>query len=80
MYTHGDESSDRGPVPTAAWEEIRMRLAETVAALVRGIRGGRFPVHSVDEQCTGRCGFATVCRINHVRALEKIWNPVPQNA
>jgi len=57
------------------WEEIRSTLPKTVVALVRGIRGGRFPVCSADENCTGYCPFSTVCRINQVRSLEKIWQP-----
>ena len=54
---------------------MRMQLEETVAALVRGIRRGEFPVHSTDDRCTGYCPYATVCRINQVRSLEKTWQP-----
>jgi hypothetical protein len=60
---------------TPDWEEIRNHLNETVAALVHGIRRGQFPVCSSDDNCTGRCEFSTVCRINHVRSLEKTWQP-----
>ena len=50
-------------------------LAKTVAALVRGMREGQFPVWSADPLCTSYCEFATVCRINHIRSLEKTWQP-----
>lgn len=66
---------DGGLVPSPEWEQIRATLAETVAALVAGIRGGQFPVCSADERCTGYCPYSTVCRINQVRSLEKTWQP-----
>ncbi len=34
-----------------------------------------FPMHSADEECTGRCDFSTVCRVNHARAVGKQWQP-----
>jgi ATP-dependent helicase/nuclease subunit B len=58
------------------WEDIRDLLGDVVAALVDGIRCGRFPVCSADDRCTGRCPFKTVCRINQVRSLEKTWQPI----
>lgn len=57
------------------WEEIRASLGDVVAELIHAIRRGRFPVCSADEHCTGRCPYSTVCRINHVRSLEKICRP-----
>jgi len=62
-------------VPEADWQQIRPLLADTVAALVEGIRRGEFPVCSRDEHCTGFCPYSTVCRINQVRSLEKRWQP-----
>jgi len=59
----------------STWEELRAELGDIVAALVQNIRGGRFPVCSADEHCTGRCPYATVCRINQVRSLEKTCLP-----
>jgi len=61
--------------PTPEWEAARGGLARTIVGLVRGIRAGQFPVSSADPECTGTCPFKTVCRINHVRALEKTWEP-----
>jgi ATP-dependent helicase/nuclease subunit B len=60
---------------TAQWEEMRAILAKTTAALVKGIRRGIFPVFNNDQHCTSYCPFSTVCRIQHIRALEKIWLP-----
>jgi RecB family exonuclease len=59
--------------PEESWETMREMLGRTVAGLVRGMRGGQFPVSSADPHCTGYCEYATVCRINHIRALEKTW-------
>jgi ATP-dependent helicase/nuclease subunit B len=61
------------------WEEIRELLAKTVVALVCSMRGGEFPVASQDEDCTGRCPYRTVCRVNQVRSLEKTWTPKENN-
>ena len=61
--------------PTAEWEMIREMVPRTIFGLVRGMREGQFPVCSVDRECTGRCPYKTVCRINQVRSLEKTWQP-----
>jgi ATP-dependent helicase/nuclease subunit B len=61
--------------PSETWEAIRGILADTVVGLVRAIRQGQFPVWSDDPHCTGRCPYNTVCRINHIRSLEKKWQP-----
>lgn len=54
----------------------RQRLVEIVFELARGARRGDFPVYCADEDCKGRCEFHTVCRVNQIRALEKVW-PIP---
>jgi hypothetical protein len=58
---------------TEAWRALRGTLLARVVSLVRGIRGGMFPVYSLDDQCTSRCEYKTVCRIGQIRALEKVW-------
>ena len=63
--------------PEADWEDLRQTVVETVGALVAGIREGRFPVYSADEECTRFCPLRTICRINQVRSLEKTWTLVP---
>ncbi len=75
MYKPGKS----GLVPDAKWEDLRRGLRDTVANLVRRIRTGQFPVCSTDQQCTGRCPYGTICRINQVRSLEKTWHPDTQN-
>jgi ATP-dependent helicase/DNAse subunit B len=57
------------------WEEIRAALGDTIHALVRAIRNGQFPVCAADEKCTSHCPYHTVCRIHHVRSLEKSCPP-----
>ncbi len=75
MYHAADGSLE----PEPQWESLRASLARTVAALVRGMTEGQFPVSSSDAECTGRCEYATVCRINQVRSLEKTWQPPRDN-
>ena len=58
-----------------AWERIRDFVADTVGGLVKAMRRGEFPVWSDDENCTGRCPYSTVCRINQIRSLDKEWRP-----
>lgn len=65
--------SDEGLLETDAWRELRGKLLGRVVTLVRSVRGGMFPVYSLDEECTSRCAYNTVCRIGQVRALEKQW-------
>jgi len=43
------------------------------------MRQGQFPVWSSDVHCTGFCEYATVCRINQIRSLEKTWLPPGDN-
>jgi RecB family exonuclease len=53
------------------WELLREQLTRTVLELVRAIRRAEFPVVSADDECTGRCPFHTVCRVQQVRGLKK---------
>ncbi|MEX0678244.1 MAG: PD-(D/E)XK nuclease family protein [Pirellulales bacterium] len=57
------------------WQALESKLRVRLRSLVAGIRGGQFPMHSADDECTGRCPFNTVCRVNQVRSLEKTWQP-----
>jgi RecB family exonuclease len=68
-------AAPKGVEPDADWEVLREKLTSTVLALVRAMGRGEFPVFSVDEECTGRCEFHTVCRVQQVRWLEKTWEP-----
>jgi ATP-dependent helicase/DNAse subunit B len=66
--------------PKPQWDDLRKTVAGTVEWLVGAIRRGEFPVHSTDEHCTRFCPFRTICRINHVRSLEKTWRRPPDHA
>lgn len=57
------------------WETTRKAAIETVRSLVRSVQGGEFPVFSRDDNCTSTCELKTICRINHIRAMEKEWQP-----
>jgi ATP-dependent helicase/DNAse subunit B len=67
------ERSEAGIRRTQLWGELRDRIVRHVASLVSGIQRGQFPMHCEDHDCTGRCGYKTVCRVHAVRALEKTW-------
>jgi ATP-dependent helicase/DNAse subunit B len=56
-----------------AWERRKEALTATILGLARGIRNGEFPMHNDDDQCTSRCEYHKICRVNHARSLEKIW-------
>ena len=57
------------------WQAIEDELKGRVRSLVEGIRHGEFPMHSADEDCTGRCEYSTVCRVNQARSIGKQWKP-----
>jgi ATP-dependent helicase/DNAse subunit B len=71
MYRNDDGRIELEPT----WEDVRDRLGDVVISLVQGMQQGEFPVHGADDDCTGRCPFHTVCRVNQVRSLEKTWDP-----
>ena len=53
----------------------RTAIVGTLGEIIVGIRRGWFPVFNDDKQCTTFCSLRTVCRIAHVRSLEKEWAP-----
>jgi len=60
---------------TETWASTETAIRQRIGQLVDGIRAAQFPMHCADEQCSGRCSFHTVCRVNQVRALGKRWPP-----
>lgn len=66
--------------PSEDWEQMRMALPKIVDALARGIRRAQFPVFSQDDDCTRNCPYATLCRINQIRSLEKTWPLFPDES
>jgi ATP-dependent helicase/DNAse subunit B len=59
------------------WSNLKATVRTAVGRFVTAIRGGHFPVHSRDDDCTSRCEFNTICRIAQIRSLGKTW---PQEA
>lgn len=59
--------------PTEDWQTLRQQVVASVFGTVGGIRAGHFPVESADDKCTSRCEFKTVCRVNQIRSLDKVW-------
>jgi len=58
---------------TVEWSYLRSAVEGLILQLVDSIRAGQFPIASRNDECTSYCEFSTVCRINHVRSLEKRW-------
>ena len=67
------------PLEEAVWMSLVQMLEEIIPRLARGIRQGKFPVASIDPDCTGFCPYGTVCRVNQVRSVSdthnKFWSP-----
>lgn len=61
--------------PTQPWRDLLAEINRRVFALVRGVRGGEFPMYNEDKKCAARCDFRRVCRVNQTRGLEKSWQP-----
>jgi hypothetical protein len=68
------ERAEIGVQETSDWQSLRGTLLDRVATLVRGIRGGKFPIFSTDDKCTSYCAYRTVCRIGQIRSLGKFWS------
>jgi ATP-dependent helicase/DNAse subunit B len=56
---------------TEDWNALRGTLLSRVMSLVHRVREGQFPVYSLDDDCTGRCEYHSICRIGQVRSLGK---------
>jgi ATP-dependent helicase/DNAse subunit B len=63
--------------PVAKWLADRDALVARIGEIVAEIRSGNFPVYNDDPNCGTYCPYSTVCRIGHVRSLEKVWPPRP---
>jgi RecB family exonuclease len=57
------------PIDEASMKELEQLLEEILPKLVHGMRSGQFPVDSPVLNCTGRCPYNTVCRVNQIRPL-----------
>ena len=74
------QKCEAGIEPTDEWRSLREEVLCRVAEIVRGVRGGDFPMYSFDEECTKRCPVRTVCRVGQARSLGKLWPPEPLDA
>jgi ATP-dependent helicase/nuclease subunit B len=61
--------------PAPGWDQTRAALVERIGQIIAAIRGGAFAVASADPHCTSTCELRTICRIAHIRSLEKQWPP-----
>ncbi|MCI0491345.1 MAG: PD-(D/E)XK nuclease family protein, partial [Planctomycetes bacterium] len=76
---HSLQCSVDGVEPTEQWKALHPKIIARVRQFVADIRHGDFPVFSRDDQCTENCPFNTICRVNHIRSLNKTW-PVETNS
>ncbi len=60
-------------MPAPSWSTTRDKLAARIGEIIAAIRRGQFPVYNEDEQCTSLCELRTICRVAHIRSLEKVW-------
>jgi ATP-dependent helicase/nuclease subunit B len=69
------EPDEAGLRDSEPWKMLKRELPGRIAAYLRGIRQGAFPVICADDKCTSRCDYHTVCRVNQIRSLDKQWQP-----
>jgi hypothetical protein len=62
-------------VPAPSWSTTREKLVARIGEIIAAIRRGHFPVYNEDDQCTSMCELRTICRVAHIRSLEKVWPP-----
>ena len=63
---------------SADWQQLQPTMLRRVQELITGIRSGQFPVYNADKDCTRSCSLSTICRIAHIRSLEKVPQPPSQ--
>ncbi|MEX2288215.1 MAG: PD-(D/E)XK nuclease family protein, partial [Planctomycetaceae bacterium] len=57
------------PIDQAVLASLETILDDLVPKLAESMRAGQFPVDSRDPNCTGRCVYSTICRVNEIRPL-----------
>ncbi len=68
------EKIETAPIQTTEpWKTLRTEVLARVRAMVANVRAGNFPVYNEDANCTGHCPISTVCRVAHIRSLDKQW-------
>ncbi|HJQ78400.1 MAG TPA: PD-(D/E)XK nuclease family protein, partial [Lacipirellulaceae bacterium] len=73
--TRGALTAKKGADQEEHWSNVKTTVRLAIQRFVAAIRGGNFPVHSRDAQCTSLCEFNTICRIAQIRSLGKTWPP-----
>jgi len=68
------ELQDQKIQTSQQWDQLQPLILQRIAQLVSSIRSGQFPVFNEDENCIRSCSFSTICRVAHVRSLEKQWD------
>ncbi len=61
--------------PAPGWKQVRAALETRIGEIIASIRRGQFPVFNENPNCTSTCDLRTICRIAHIRSLEKVWPP-----
>lgn len=56
-------------IDATVWESMEEIVEETIPRLAAGMRRGEFVVDNPDDNCTGRCEYRTVCRVQQLRPL-----------
>lgn len=57
------------PLDETVVANIEETIEEVVPQLADNMRDGLFSVHSQQKDCTSRCDFHTICRVNQIRPL-----------
>jgi len=65
----GRNAPEIEPLEEETLEMLESLLNEVIPRLAEGIRNGIFGVDSRDKECTKRCPYATVCRVNQIVPL-----------
>ncbi|HEY0983968.1 PD-(D/E)XK nuclease family protein [Schlesneria sp.] len=60
---------NHAPLEEAVVKSLDVLLDDLLPRLAEGIRSGNFIVENNDDNCTGRCQYRTVCRVNQLRPL-----------
>jgi ATP-dependent helicase/DNAse subunit B len=68
----GRKTSPAPVLDAAVWSALEQLLDETIPRLVQQIRAGQFVVDNPDEDCTSRCDYRTICRVQQLRPVAEV--------
>jgi len=72
----GTRTAKLQAIDAAAWAALEEIVDETIPRLAAGIRSGEFVVDNTDADCTGRCAYNTVCRVNQIRPIAETMSKI----